>query len=133
MNDELTAFIIKELSKQRDRNTLIRNVCERGGFHRKESERLITLVEARHRRLLANRKHQTPWLLFVSIGTLLLGVGLLGLNLQMVLAFFQKDVLSQVFSLRSNSYQMMGLITGLSMTVSGMAGLWKSFGIIFPE
>ena len=133
MNDELTAFIIKELSKQRDRNTLVRNVCEQGGFHRKEAERLITLVEARHRRILANRKHQTPWLLFVSIGALLLGVGLLGLNLQLVLAFFQRDVLSQILSLRSNSYQMIGLITGVGMTAGGMAGLWKSFGIIFPE
>lgn len=133
MTEELTAFIIKELSKHRDRNILIRKVCERGGFHRREAERLITLVEARHRRILATKKHQTPWLLFASIGILLLGIGLLGFNLQVVLAFFQKDVLHQVLSLRSNSYQMIGLITGLGMTVGGMIGLWKSFGIIFPE
>jgi len=133
MNDELTAFIVKELAKHRDRKDIVRKVCERGGFHWKEAERLITLIEARHRRMLANRKHPTPWLLFLSIGMLLLGIGLLGFNLQLVLAFLQKDVLSQVLSLRTNSYQVIGLMTGLGMTIAGMIGLWKSFGIIFPE
>lgn len=133
MDEELTPFIIKELSKHRDRKDIVRRVCKQAGLHQKEAERLIILIEAQHRRMLANRKHQTPWLLFVSIGTLLLGIGLLGFNLQLVLAFFQKDVLAQVLSLQSNSYQMTGLLTGLGMTVGGLIGLWKSFGIIFPE
>jgi hypothetical protein len=72
-------------------------------------------------------------LLFVSIGTLILGIGLLGFNLQLVLAFLQKDVLSQVLSLQTNSYQMIGLITGFGMTIAGLIGLWKSFEVIFPE
>lgn len=133
MNDELTAFIIKELSKHRDRNDIVRRVSKHGGLHRKDAERFVTLVEARHRRIIANTRHQTPWLLFLSIGTLLLGIGLLAFNLQLVLAFFQKDVLGQVLTLRSNSYQVIGLITGLGMTLGGLIGLWKSFGIIFPE
>ena len=133
MNEDLTAFIIKELSKRHDRNDIVRNVCKRAGLHRKEAERLITLLEARHRRILANIKPQTPWLLFLSIGVLVLGIGLLGFNLQIVLSYFQKDVLAQVLSLRSNSYQVIGLITGLGMTLGGMLGLWKAFGVIFPE
>ncbi len=133
MNEDLTPFIIKELSKHRDRNDIVRRICKQAGLPRKEAERLITLIEARHRRMLANRKHQTPWLLFLSIGTLLLGIGLLGFNLQLVLAFFQKDVLVQVLGLQGNSYQVTGLLTGLGLTVGGLIGLWKSFGIIFPE
>ena len=133
MNEELTPFIIKELSKHRDRKDIVRRVCKQAGLHQKEAERLITLIEARHRRMLANRKIETPWLLFVSIGTLLLGIGLLGFNLQLVLAFFQKDIMEQILSLQSNSYQVTGLLTGLGMTVGGLIGLWKSFGIIFPE
>lgn len=133
MNEELTPFIIKELSKHRDRKDIVRRVCKQAGLHQKEAERLIILIEARHRRMLANRKNETPWLLFVSIGTLLLGIGLLGFNLQLVLAFFQKDIMEQILSLQSNSYQVTGLLTGLGMTVGGLIGLWKSFGIIFPE
>ena len=133
MNEELPTFIIKELSKHRDRKDIVRRVSEQAGLHHKEAERLVTLVEARHRRIIANTKHQTPWLLFVSIGTLLLGIGLLGFNLELVLTFFQMDIPSQVLSLHRNSYQVIGLITGFGMTIGGLIGLWKSFEIIFPE
>ena len=131
MNEELTTFIVKELGKQRSRQDIIQKVCERGGLNWKDAERLITLVEAQHKRTIATR--QTPLLLFLSIGTLLIGIGLLAFNLQILLAFFQRDVLGQILSLQSSSYQIIGLVTGLSMTVGGMVGLWKAFGAIFPE
>ena len=133
MNEELTTFIIKELSKHRDRKDLVIKLNERAGLHRKEAERLVTLVEARHRRILATTKHPTPWLLFLSIGILLLGIGLLGFNLELVLAFLQRDAARQILSLQSNSYQVTGLLTGFGMTLGGLIGLWKSFAIIFPE
>lgn len=131
MNEELTAFIIKELGKQRSRQDIIQKVCERGGLHWKDAEQLIALVETQHKRTIATR--QTPLLLFLSIGTLLIGIGLLAFNMQILLAFFQKDVLGQILSLQGSYYQVIGLVTGLGMTVGGMVGLWKAFGAIFPE
>jgi hypothetical protein len=131
MNEELTAFIIKELGKQHSRQDIIQKVCERGGLHWKDADRLIALVEAQHKRTIATR--QTPLLLFLSIGTLLIGIGLLAFNMQILLAFFQKDVLGQILSLQGSYYQAIGLVTGLGMTVGGMVGLWKAFGAIFPE
>ena len=131
MNEELTAFIIKELSNHHDRKDIIRKVCERGGLNWKQAEQLIVLIEAKHIRTITVR--QAPGLLFLSIGTLLLGIGLLAFNLQILLAFFQKDVLEQILSLQSGSYRVIGLVTGVGMTVGGLVGLWKSFGTIFPE
>ena len=131
MNRELTEFIIQELAKQKDRKDIVRKVCERAELPWKDAERLITLVEAQHRRSI--KIPRTPWLLFLSIGTLLLGIGLLAFNLQIILAFFQKDVIDQLLSLQSNSYRMMGLLTGTGMTVVGLIGLWKAFGVMFPE
>jgi hypothetical protein len=131
MHEDLTAFIIKELSKHRTRRDIIQRVCERGGLNWKQAERLIILIEAKHNRTATVQ--QAPLLLFLSIGILLLGIGLLAFNLQILLAFFQKDVLEQILSLQSSSYRVIGLVTGLSMTVGGLAGLWKSFGTIFPE
>jgi hypothetical protein len=131
MNDELTTLIINELSKHHNRKDIIRKICERGGITWKDADRLVTLVEARHQRTIAQR--QTPLLLFLSIGILLLGLGLLGFNMQILFAFFQKDVLGQVLSLQSTYYQILGLITGLGMTVGGLVGLWRAFGAIFPE
>jgi hypothetical protein len=131
MNEELTTFIISELGKHHDRKNIIRRVCERGGLNWRDAERLIILIEARHKGRIVVRK--SPWLFFLSIGILLLGIGLLTFNLQIVLAFFQKDVLGQVLSLQSNSYRVMGLITGFGMTIGGLVGLWKAFGDIFPK
>jgi hypothetical protein len=131
MNEELTTFVVKELSKHHDHKEIIRRVCERGGLTWKDAERFVTLVEAQHRRTIAVR--QTPLLLFISIGTLLLGIGLLAFNMQFLLGFFQKDMLGQVLSLQSSYYQILSLITGFGMTVGGLIGLWRAFGAIFPE
>jgi hypothetical protein len=130
MNEELTAFIIKELTKHRERKDIIQKVCERGGLNWKDAERLITLVESNHKRTISTG--QAPLMLFLSIGTLLLGIGLLAFNMQTLLAFFQKDVLGQILSAQSSYYRILGLITGLGMTVGGLIGLWKAFGSIFP-
>ena len=131
MNEELTHLVIKELGKHHDRKEIIRKVCEQGGLNWKEAEQLIVLVEAQHKRTIAVR--QTPLLLFLSVGTLLIGIGLLAFNLQILFAFFQKDVLGQVLSLQSSYYRILGLVTGLGMTVGGLVGLWKAFGAIFPD
>ena len=131
MNEEITAFIIKELSKHHDRKDVTRKVCERGGLNWKQAEQLIILIEAKHRRTITVQ--QAPMLLFLSIGILLLGIGLLAFNLQILLAFFQKDVLQQVLSLQSSAYRIVGLITGFGMSIGGLIGLWKSFETIFPE
>ena len=131
MNEELTAYIIKQLSKQSERKDIIRRVCEREGFNWKQGEQLVILIEARHNRSL--QVNQAPLLLFLSIGILILGTGLLGFNLQILLAVFQKDVLSQILSLQSGSYRVFGALTGFGMTVGGLVGLWKSFGTMFPK
>ena len=131
MNRELTNFIIKELSKQRKRKDIIQGVRKRSALSWKQAEQLVILVEARHPRSIM--VHQAPILLFLSIGILILGIGLLAFNLQVLIAFFQKDVFGQILSLQSSSYRAIGLLTGLGMTVGGLVGLWKSFGTMFPK
>ncbi|HEX6036003.1 MAG TPA: hypothetical protein VFY83_16310 [Anaerolineales bacterium] len=131
MNEELTPFIVKELSRHHDRKEVVRKVCERGGLNWKEAEHLVDQVEAQHGRAIAKR--QTPLLLFISIGTLLLGLGLSAMNLQPLLAFFQKDIMGQALSLQISYYQILGLLTCVGMTAGGLVGLWKAMGAIFPE
>ncbi|HSL28850.1 MAG TPA: hypothetical protein VK900_06580 [Anaerolineales bacterium] len=131
MNDELTIFIIKELSRQRNRKDIIQRVCKRGGLSWKQAQQLVILLEAKYNRSIVVQ--QAPLLLFLSIGILILGIGLLGFNLQVLLEIFQKDVLGQISNLQIGSYRVMGLLTGLGMTAGGLVGLWKSFGTIFPR
>lgn len=131
MNEELTTFIIRELSKHHNRQNIIRRVCESAGLTWKQAEQLTVLVEAKHKRSVTVQ--QAPVLLFISIGILILGISLLGFNLQILLAFFQKDILSQILSVQSSAYRSIGLVTGFGMSIGGLIGLWKSFETIFPE
>lgn len=131
MDDKLTAFIIKELSRHHDRKDIVRKVCEQERLNWKQAEQLVILIEARHNRSI--KVHQAPLLLFLSIGILILGVGLLGFNLQILIAFFQREVFIQSLSLQSGSYRVVGVLTGLGMTLGGLVGLWKSFGTMFPK
>lgn len=129
MNEELTTFIIKELGKPVDRQEIIRRVCKKGGLHWKEAERLVILIEARYRRATPTR--QTTLLLFLSLAALLLGIGFLAYNLEILLVFFQKVVLGETLRLKgSHSIE---LLSGFGMTVGGMIGLWKALGSIFPN
>ena len=131
MNDELTTFIIKELSRQQSRRDIIQRVCKQCGLSWKQAQQLVILLEAKHNRSLVVQP--APLLLFLSIGILILGIGLLGFNLQVLLEFFQKDVLGQIATLQSGSYRVLGSLTGLGMTIGGLIGLWRSFGTIFPR
>jgi hypothetical protein len=47
--------------------------------------------------------------------------------------FFQKDLFGQALSLQSSYYRILGLVTGLGMTIGGLIGLWRAFGVIFPD
>lgn len=131
MDQELSTLIVRELKKHRRRTDIIRKVCERSGLRWRDAERITLLVEAHHRRNLS--RPGTPWLLFLSIGILLLGIGLVAVNLQVLLEFLYEAMPGQIASLQSSSYHMIGFITGVGLTVGGMVGLWKSFDIIFPE
>ncbi len=130
MNEDLTTFIIKELDRHHDRRKIIQKICRKGGLHWKEAERLFILVQARHTK--AAVIPQTPVLLFWSIGMLVIGIGLLAYNIDILIAFFQRDVLTQTLSLSSN-YRMIEFVAGAGITPVGMACLWKALGVIFPN
>jgi len=131
MNEELTNLIIKELAKHHDRKNIIQKVCEGSNLNWTEAEHLVRQVETQHRRKIAGR--QSPLLVVLSIGTLLLGLGLLAYNMQFLIHFFQKDILGQIVSLRSGYYEVAGLLTGLSMTIGGLYGLWKTLTSLLPD
>jgi hypothetical protein len=131
MNEELTCLIIKELRKHRGRKVIIQKVSERGGLNWKQAEQLVLLIEAQQKRTIAVQ--QTPPLLFLSIAALLLGIGLLAVNIPILLGAFQNDALGHLLSPQNGSYGIFELITGLGMTVGGMIGLWKAFGAIFSD
>lgn len=133
MNEDLTRFIIKQLGNYGDRKKVVQRVCKKSGLRWKDAERLVILVEAQHKRTITEYRSQSPVLLFVSITALLLGIGLLTYNLQILLAVSPGNIPEQIASLRGNSYRLIELGMGLGVTIGGMSGLWKALGIIFPN
>jgi hypothetical protein len=132
MNQDLTTFIIRELSKCSNRKDVVKKVCRKGGFRWQDAERLVILVEAQHRHKISEYRSQSPLLLLVSVAILLLGIGLLFYNMQTLLSVSPKDILGQILSLQHNSYRLLEVGTGLGMTIAGIVGLWKALGAIFP-
>jgi hypothetical protein len=88
-------------------------------------------VEAQNRRQIATR--QSPLLIFFSIGTLLLGISLLIYNIESLVAIFNADLFSQILSVQSGYYRLVGLVTGVGMTIGGLYGSWKVLAAFLPE
>ena len=130
-NEELTTLIIKELGKHHDRKAVVQKVCEESCLNWGEAERLIAEVETQNRRKIAVR--QGPILIFVSIGTLVLGIGLLAYNIELLVSIFNRDLLEKILSLQSGYYRLAGLITGLGMTIGGLYGAWTALASFFPD
>jgi len=130
-NEELTNLIIKELGKHHERKAIIQKVCEESSLNWGEAERLLADVEAQNKRKIAAR--QGPFLIFVSIGTLVLGIGLLAYNMEVLVSIFNRDLLQQILSLQSGYYRLAGLITGLGMTIGGLYGASTTLASFFPD
>ena len=130
-NEELINLIIKGLSKHQDRKEIVRQVCEHSYLNWNEAERLVEEAASQNKAKIA--AHQSPLLIFLSIGTLVFGIGLLAYNVNFVLSFFQTDTIGQILNLQSGYYRLGGVATGLGMTVGGFYGLWQTIATLFPD
>jgi hypothetical protein len=125
-NEELGNMIVKELGKHHDRQEIVRKICEVSSLGWRDAERLIDEVESQNRRKIAMR--QGPFLMFLSIGSLILGIGLLVYNIEILVAVFNADLLNQFLSLQSGYYRLASLLTGVGMIIGGFLGVWTTLG-----
>jgi hypothetical protein len=130
-NEELTNLTITELGKHHDRQEVVRKICEASTMNWSEAEKFIAEVEAQNKRKIAAR--QGPFLIFISIGTLVIGIGLLAYNMDLLVAIFHRDLFGQILGLRSGYYRLAGLVTGLAMTIGGLYGVWNVLASFFPD
>ena len=130
-NEELIELVIRELGKHHERRDIVARICEQSTLGWGEAEQLVTEVESQYKRKIAAR--QGPFLVLVSIGTLVIGLGLLIYNIELIAAIFNKDLLGQILSLRSGYLQLVSLVTGLGMTVGGLYGIWNALAALMPE
>ncbi len=129
MDEQLTQLIVNDLGKHRSRNEIIRVVCEQGGVNWPEAERMVAQVEADNAHAIARK--QSPLLVFLSIGSLLIGAALLAYGAEFFMAFLQGDPLSMILSARSAYLRLVGSLTGLGMVIGGLIGPYNTFVRVF--
>ncbi len=131
MDEQLVKRIVKDLGKQRSRNEIIREVCEQSGLNWPEAEQLVQQVAQEHGRTIARR--QSPLMILLSVGTLLIGVFLLLQSLEFFMAFFQGETVQQILSLRGAYLRIIGGLTGIGMLVGGILGVWNTVTPLLEE
>lgn len=124
MNEDLTQRIVNDLARHRSRNEIIRAVCEESSMNWPEAERYVQRVEAEHAHSIARK--QSPLMIFLSIGSLLIGFALLAYGAEFFMAFFSGSPLSAILSLRSAYLRLAGSLTGLGMVIGGLIGLYNT-------
>lgn len=124
MDEELTRRIVDELARQHNRNDIIKMVCETSSLNWPQAEQLVKQVEAEQAHTIARK--QGPLLIFLSIGTLLIGAALLAYSAEFFIAFFQGQPLDMLLSVRLGYYRLIGALTGIGMLVGGLIGLYRT-------
>jgi hypothetical protein len=126
MNQEqTTAFIINELTRQRDRNDIVLALCRQLNIEWKAAEQLVRDVESQHGRTVAKR--QSPFMMLLGAAIILVGIVL---TINGVLFFndlLQMQTYDQILSGTSVYYIGGSLLTGIGMIVGGIIGFWKIF------
>ena len=125
MNEQLTQRIVSDLAKQRSRNEIIRMVCEQEGMDWPQAEKFVQQVETEQAHTIARK--QSPLMIFLSVGSVLVGMALLYLGLDYVMGYFRGQALEELLNFRTGLARIAGGVTGIGMIVGGLIGLYKTF------
>ncbi len=126
-----TAFIIRELGRHRSRNDIIQTLCVQINITWSEAEQLVQEVEAQHGRDIAVR--QSPILILLGVGTIVVGIGLVCYSSLYFANFVQLEMLQELLGLRSAYFMIGTFLTGLAMIAGGIVGFWNTFMSLIRE
>ena len=129
MSEDLTQRIVNDLSRHRSRNEIVRMVCEEGGLDWPQAEQFVQRVETEQAHTIARK--QSPLLIFLSIGSVLMGIVLLYLGADYLMGFFRGHALEEILNFRTGLYRLAGALTGIGMIVGGFIGLYNTFSRYF--
>lgn len=118
IREDLVKYVVCELGSDADRNALIRHVCETGEMSWREAEMFVARVALEHEREIMKRR--SPFMLALSVGTLIGGVILFLAGGYMLILFFSRDL-----QIRPD-FAFYGIVTGLGMVVGGLIGLVRT-------
>ena len=136
MDQETAAeFVIKELGKHHSRNEIIVALCENMEINWPEAEQFLREIEQEHGREITAR--QSPLIIVLGLGLLIVGLGLTCYNSFFFYDFFQSQhtgfTVDNALEMRAVFYRTVSLVAGIAMIVGGIMGSWKSIASLLKE
>ena len=119
--EEAINFVIQELGKHTNQNEIIVALCQKTGMAWSQAEQFVQQVQAEHKQAISSR--QSPLLVGISVGLILVGLGLIFSNLDYFMGLFNQDAMGLALSARSAVIRIGSILTGLGMAVGGGIGL----------
>ena len=123
--DQTTNFILNELTKHRDRNDIILDLCRQLSIEWKAAEQLVKDVESQHGKTVAKR--QSPFLIILGASIIITGLGLTINGMQLIFDLLSVGSFEQLMGMSTSLLRLGSLLTGIGMIVGGIIGFWKTF------
>ena len=139
MNDpEITAYMVKQLSKSKNPDDLVMEICGKTGKSWEEVESLLESVRVEHAQEIIRR--QSPLLTSVALGTFITGVVIMIYSVYLLVGAIQAysampvapigipDALQAIFAVAYTSFA--GVVIGLGMALGSMLGMRQVWAAI---
>ena len=123
MNEKLVDSVIHDLSRHRDRSAIIEDVCMCGGLRWQQAEQFIQRVEAEHAGAI--ERGQTPLLIFLSLGLIVIGAIMLFI-FNYGMGVFQVLLLTELLGTRTVWYRLASSVVAVALLIGGLINLWKT-------
>ena len=116
-NQDLAAFVIDQLARERGRDEILVAVCEMGGMRWEEARRFVDGVEAAYAHEIASRRR--PLYAMVSVLNLVVGILSVGFFTPALVLFPFGIIIIRL----SPAWYPILIVTGAGMALGGLRGL----------
>jgi hypothetical protein len=115
-HQEAVEFVIHQLGRQHNHDSIIRTLCEKEEWTWQEARHFVQRVAIEHHDKIAAR--QTPLFIMLGVGSIVAGVAMTAYGIYFIL----NGEISELS---------LGLaITGPAMVVGGIAGIWRTISMM---
>ena len=114
-DEEMTEFVIHELSRHRSRNDVVSVLCEQNGWSWGDAQRLVQRIEIEQHGAIAAR--QSSLLNVLGVGSIIVGF--------LMAAYTGYITLTGEFYAESVGF----FITGVGLVLGGIAGVWRTMSL----
>ncbi len=119
---ELTRYVIDKLAAFATRNDVVFDVCRVMDWEWDRAELFVKAVQERNFRRIAFG--QSPWILFLGVGVLILGLGLTMGMFILLWDAYRGELLSNPALVLRAPRLVYAFFVGVTMIVGSLGGLW---------